>query len=138
MPNRRSFIAALSAGALASRAKADTPFIRTARSGSWSSPATWEGNQIPPAGAKVVIRPQHTVVYDQDSDQAIRMLHVTGNLSFSRDRNTRLDVGLLKIGGDSTEDGFNLSAHNHSEGRPSLELGTANDPIPAGLLRGSR
>jgi len=59
------------------------------------------------------------------------MLHVTGNLRFSRDRNTRLDVGLLKIGGDSTEDGFNLSAHNHSEGRPSVELGTANDPIPA-------
>jgi hypothetical protein len=132
MSTRRSFIAALSAGAVAVRIKADTPFIQSARSGPWSSPSTWQGNQVPPAGSKVQILPKHTVVYDRDSDQAIRMLHVTGNLTFSRDRNTRLDVGLLKIGGDSTEDGFNLSAHNHAETRPSVELGTANDPIPAG------
>jgi hypothetical protein len=92
---------AVSVSALAFRAKADGAFIQSARSGPWSSPATWEGNQVPPAGSKVAILPTHTLVYDRDSDQPIRMLHVTGTLTFSRDRNTRLDVGLLKIGGDS-------------------------------------
>jgi len=132
MPTRRNFIAALSAGALASRVQADAPFIQSARSGPWSSPSTWVGNRVPGGGSKVSINAKHTVVYDRESEDAIRMIHVTGVLTFSRERNTRLDVGLLKIGGDTTEDGFNMSAHAHSDVRPTVEVGSANDPIPAG------
>jgi G8 domain len=79
----------------------------------------------------IEILPGHTVVYDQQSDQAMRMIHVSGTLTFARDRDTRLDVGLLKIGGDSTEDGFNCSMQDHSGARPALEVGTPDDPIPA-------
>src|SRR5262245_44051150 len=81
---------------------------RSARSGLWSAPATWEGGKLPAAGAKVQIRPGHLVVYDVKSDQAIRSVHVAGTLSFARDRDTRLDVGLIKVqpGDDAGEDGF--------------------------------
>src|SRR5205807_1533630 len=41
---------------------ADSPkLIRSARSGPWSAPATWEGGKLPAAGARVQIRTGHTV-----------------------------------------------------------------------------
>jgi hypothetical protein len=68
----------------------------------------------------------------------IRSIHVAGRLTFARDRDTRLDVGLIKIqaGDDASEDGFNCDTHlkppDPTADRPALEVGTANDPIPAG------
>ena len=59
------------------------------------------------------------------------MIHISGKLTFARDRDTRLNVGLLKIGGDSTEDGFNRTLHEHQGAQPALEVGTPDDPIPA-------
>jgi uncharacterized protein (TIGR03067 family) len=112
--------------------------IRSARSGPWSSPDTWEGKQVPGTGARVQVRAGHTVIYDANSDRVIRFIHVAGTLSFAHDRDTRLDVGLIKIqaGDDASEDGFNCDAHlkapDPREPRPALEVGTANDPIPAG------
>src|SRR5438128_1365441 len=87
--------------------------VRSAGNGAWSAPATWEGGQVPAAGARVQIRSGHEVTYDVKSDLAIRSIHVAGALRFARDRDTRLDVGLIKIqaGEDASEDGFNCDAH---------------------------
>src|SRR2546426_6280075 len=82
--------------------------IHSARNGNWSDPQTWAEKRVPKAGERVQIREGHRVVYDVESDQAIRMIHVAGTLAFARDRSTRLDVGLIRIsGGESAdEDGF--------------------------------
>src|SRR5262249_27854303 len=84
------------------------PLVRSARSGPWSAPATWEGGKVPAAGSKVQVRAGHTVTYDLKSEQVIRSVHVAGTLTFARDKDTRLDVGLLRIqpGEDATEEGF--------------------------------
>src|SRR4051794_21819145 len=57
--------------------------IRSARNGPWSAPATWEGNKVPAAGARVQVRQGHTVVYDVASDQPLRSVHVAGTLTFA-------------------------------------------------------
>jgi len=112
--------------------------IRSAHSGPWSAPATWEGGKLPAAGSRVQIRQGHTVIYDMESDRLIRSIHVAGTLRFSHDKSTRLDVGLIKIqpGADASEDGFNCEAHARDlppgQPRPALEVGTPNQPIDAG------
>ncbi len=109
--------------------------LRSARSGPWSSATTWEGGKVPGAAARVQIRTGHRVEYDVASDAVIRSIHVAGVLSFARDRDTRLDVGLIKIqpGDDASEDGFDCDAHIPSSGpsaaRPALEVGTPERPI---------
>jgi hypothetical protein len=89
----------------------------------------------------VQIRAGHTVVYDVRSAQAIRSLHVAGTLRFATDRDTRLDVGLIRIlAGDSTEEeGFDCTAHAKAKsmtpraftdlGGPALLVGTPEEPI---------
>src|SRR4051812_21678476 len=87
---------------------------RTAQSGNWSDPATWTDRHVPAAGDFVQVRAGHRVVYDVDSQAAIRMVHVAGTLTFSRDKSTRLVVGLLKVqrgDEDVSEDGFTCAAH---------------------------
>src|SRR5262249_42850756 len=63
-----------------------------------------------------------------------------GTLRFARDKSTRLDVGLLRIDPDReiTEDGFNCHesaastpAAANPNARPTVEIGTADEPIPA-------
>jgi hypothetical protein len=114
------------------------PLIRSAKSGPWSAANTWEGGKLPAAGARVQVRAGHSVTYDVKSAEAIRSLHVAGTLTFARDRDTVLTVGLIKIqpGEDASEDGFNCDAHlpppDPDKPRPALEVGTPNDPIPAG------
>src|SRR4051794_11729217 len=140
------------------RADGVTFDARTVRSGNWSDPATWEGGRTPRAGDSVQVRPGHAVVYDVSSDAALRMVHVGGVLRFSRERSTRLDVGLLKIqrGEVCAEDGFvcavppdAITAERKSPAkpapsveelanlpepqRPALEIGTADDPLPPGI-----
>jgi hypothetical protein len=111
--------------------------VRSARSGPWSAASTWEGSEVPPAGAKVLIRSGHTIIYDVDSDQAIRSLHIAGTLSFVPDKDTRLDVGLIKIQAaeDTREEGFDCDAHlsqaDESQPRPTLTVGTPERPIEA-------
>src|SRR6476619_3272015 len=87
--------------------------IRSARSGGWSAPGTWEGSKVPAAGSRVQVRSGHTVTYDLKSDQVIRSIHVAGTLRFPHDRDTRLDVGLIKIqpGDDASANGFDCEAH---------------------------
>jgi G8 domain len=115
--------------------------IRSARSGKWSDPRTWAEQRVPRAGEFVQVRPGHIVTYDVNSDQAIRMIHVGGTLTFARDRSTRLDVGLIQVqpGEEATEDGFDCDAHVATAGsepkmpEAALEIGTAEAPIPAGV-----
>ena len=109
--------------------------IRSAGSGPWSAPSTWEGGATPGTGARVQILTGHTVRYDVASDAVIRSIHVAGTLAFAGDRDTRLAVGLIKIqaGDDVSEDGFDCDAHLGEPAagarQPALEVGTADRPI---------
>jgi hypothetical protein len=112
-------------------------WLHSVRSGPWSAPATWEGGKVPAAGSRVQVRAGHAVLYDLKSDKAIRAIHVAGVLTFARDRDTRLDVGLIKIqpGDEPSENGFDCEAHvsapEDGVPRPALEVGTPSAPIPA-------
>jgi G8 domain len=139
MPCPRARLLALAAAlqlVAASAMAAD--LVRSARSGPWSSPGTWEAGAVPGGGARVQIRRGHVVLYDLASERPIRSIHVAGTLRFARDRDTRLDVGLIKIqaGDDASEDGFDcdlhLSADPAEDPTPTLEVGSFDHPIPAG------
>jgi len=118
-------------------ASAQINLIRSAKSGPWSQAETWEGGSVPGHKAKVQIREGHTVIYDVASGPVIRFIHVAGTLTFARDKDTRLDVCLLKIqpGNRATEDGFGCDAHlaemEEGKSRPALIVGSADQPIPA-------
>src|SRR5262245_39315869 len=113
------------------------PIIKSAQNGPWSATATWVGGKVPGAGARVLIKENHRVVYDVKSDAVLRAVTVSGTLSFATDKDTRMDVGLLKVqpGEDCSEEGFDCEAHigvpDPNRPRPTLEIGTANNPIPA-------
>lgn len=122
---------------------ADAPavdVVRSAGSGPWSAAATWEKGNVPQSGDRVVIARGHEVLYDVDSDQVIRGIQVAGTLKFATDRDTRLDVGLIRI--ESTEqyseDGFDCmhipAAHDHAASphhRAALEIGMPDAPLAA-------
>jgi hypothetical protein len=112
--------------------------VRSQRSGPWSAPSTWEGGAVPGAGARVQVRPGHRVTYDVSSDRLLRSIHVAGTLAFATDRQTRLDVGLIKIqrGEDASEDGFACDAHlrqpDPSVSTPALVVGSPECPVAPG------
>ncbi|HEY6167825.1 MAG TPA: G8 domain-containing protein, partial [Verrucomicrobiae bacterium] len=116
---------------------ADALLVRSAKSGAWSDAKTWEGGKLPPAGAKVLVRPGHDVLYDMNSSQPVRSLHIGGTLRFATDRDTRLDVGLIKVqaGEDVNEEGFDCEAHLATPApdapRATLLVGTAEQPVEA-------
>jgi hypothetical protein len=121
---------------VASSVHAQDAWLRSAKSGPWSAPATWQGGKVPATGQRIHIAFGHTVVYDVDSPTVIRAVNVAGTLTFARDRHTRLDVGLLRIAsGEPSEEGFDCDAHSMEleEGaiRPALEVGTPDSPMPA-------
>ncbi len=115
--------------------------IRSAKSGAWSSPATWEGGKVPDAGARVQVREGHIVLYDVKSEKVLRFIHVAGTLSFAPNMDTLLNVGLIKIqpGEDASENGFECDAHApvaNAPGSPTrphaaLEVGTPTQAIDA-------
>jgi G8 domain len=116
--------------------------VRSAKSGKWSDPTTWVGKRLPRSGDNVQVRPGHVVTYDLNSEDAVRILHVAGTLKFSHDHSTKLNVGLLKVepGAECKEDGFNChemaDAPEVIDGKKSeaaLEIGTRENPIPAGI-----
>ncbi len=94
------------------------PHVSTAQNGSWFHPATWVGNQVPQENAKVHIQ-GHSVVYDQQSEVAVRCIEVGGGgrLDFSTTQNTKLRIhGELFILPDG-----------------ALTMGTVSNPIPASV-----
>ncbi len=116
---------------------AEPSIIRSAKSGPWSASETWAGGKVPSSGASVQIRAGHAVSYDLKSEEAIRAVFIAGTLSFARDRDTQLNVGLIKIqpGDNTSEEGFNCDAHlpeaDPSQPKPALEVGTAAQPVEA-------
>ncbi len=113
---------------------ADPPIVQTARSGAWSDAATWDGNAIPKSGDRVLIKSGHAVTYDVKSTALIRGLNISGSLTFATDKDTELNVGLIKIqAGDTySEEGFDCDHAATATGTTPtarLEIGTADRPI---------
>ena len=85
----------------------------------------------------MLIRPSHTVTYDVKVDAALRAVQIGGTLAFARDRDTLLNVGLLRLqpGEQFSEEGFDCDLHQAERDaklpQPVLEIGTAEQPIPA-------
>jgi len=85
----------------------------------------------------MLVRPGHEVLWEVNSSQPVRSLHVGGTLRFATDRDTRLDVGLIKVqaGEDTSEDGFNCDAHlserDPAQPRPALLVGTQEQRVDA-------
>jgi hypothetical protein len=127
-----AFLLCLSAAALA----AEGGVIRSAKSGPWSAAETWVGGKVPTAGAKVHVLTGHAVTYDEQSDDVIRAINVSGTLAFAKDRDTLLNCGLIKLEVSDTysEEGFDcehVPEPDAGQPRATLEVGTPNDPIPA-------
>ncbi len=82
--------------------------VASRTSGAWSAPDTWEGGRVPRTGDQVLVREGHQVVYDVMSDAILRSLHISGTLSFAPDRDTVLNVGLIRVepGNRVVEEGF--------------------------------
>lgn len=110
--------------------------VRSAVSGRWSAGETWEGGRVPTASDVVQILAGHEVMYDAASDAVLRMVQVGGVLRFARDKDTLLCAGLIKVqpGDDLSEEGFDCHGPTKpapGQPQPVLEIGSANEPIPA-------
>jgi hypothetical protein len=117
--------------------------LKSVRNGPWSEPQTWEPARVPKQGERVLVSAKTKVLYDRQGDEVIRLIQVAGQLTFARDRNTTLNVGLLKVQNSErcSENGFRCDLHDvTAAGEPSalpaadmpaLEVGTAAEPIPA-------
>jgi hypothetical protein len=113
----------------------DQSVVRSARNGFWSEAQTWDGEKVPGAGSKVLIKVGHTVTYDGKSTDVIRGITVAGTLAFATDKDTDLNVGLIRIEDreDYCEDGFECDAHlakpDSDKPRPTLLVGTQDGPV---------
>ena len=112
------------------------PDIRSARSGNWSDTNVWKPAQVPRAGDRVLISPGTRVTYDVESQDVIRSVRVAGRLEFARDRNTLLNVGILRIQpGRQATVGAGVEDIHEDRSAPKredsvLEVGTPDNPIP--------
>jgi G8 domain len=103
---------------------ASRPNVHSAQSGSWSSPSTWVGGQVPTANHVVNIDPGHVVTINDTSPVAFTV-GVHGTLQFNPTVNTRLCVTNLMVMGD--------------HGMPSMttvgymEIGTATNPVASNV-----
>lgn len=116
--------------------------IRSIKDGKWSDAKTWEPARVPGAGDRVLIGRNTRVVYDAKSDKVLRLVQVVGSLTFARDCDTELNVGVLKVQNSDTcsESGFacdfaevNVAGEPQGprEGAlPTLEIGSLENPIP--------
>jgi len=116
---------------------ADAGVLKTAKSGVWSAPSTWEAKKIPKAGDKVLIRSGHRILYDVSSNEIIRGMQIAGELTFDPTKDTKLEIGLIRIqaGDEYSEEGFECDAHIATPEKgaklPILEVGSTAIPIPA-------
>ncbi len=117
--------------------------LRSVKSGNWSDRNIWQPARLPGKGDRVLISPDTSVVYDARGKEVIRLIQVVGKLSFARDRDTLLNVALLKVQKSSeySESGFacdfeGVNIAGEPQGPlagdlPTLEVGTLENPIPA-------
>jgi len=132
-------------GTQAPRASADAGIafsLRSVRDGKWSEPQTWKPARVPRAGDRVLVDRGTRVVYDVESEAVLRLLQVVGTLSFARDRDTLLNVGVLKVQNSNvcSESGFACDFLNVNRvgepvnppkgHMPLLEVGSRDKPIP--------
>ena len=113
--------------------------VRSAVDGNWSDPATWEPARVPKRGDRVLVSRGTEVTYDVAGKDVLRLVQVAGTLRFARDRDTELNVGLLKVQDSEvcTESGFSCDFEQDRDeapaaGLPALLVGTPDAPIPAG------
>lgn len=117
--------------------------ITSVANGDWSDAKTWEPARVPQHDDRVLIRRGTSVRYDVQSRDVIRLLQIVGTLRFADDRDTELNVGLLKVQNSDTcsESGFACDFHDvNAAGEPiglpggplpALLVGTPEKPIPA-------
>jgi len=117
--------------------------ITSVRDGDWSDTQTWNPARVPKQDDRVLIRRGTSVRYDARNKDVIRLLQIVGTLRFADDRDTELNVGLLKVQNSDTcsESGFACDFHDVNEAGepvglpggplPALLIGTPDDPIPA-------
>jgi G8 domain len=85
----------------------------------------------------VQVRAGDRVTYDLGASPPIRSIHVAGALTFATDRDTRLEVGVIKVqpGDDASESGFDCAARvpaaDPAAPRPALEVGSPARPVGA-------
>ena len=111
--------------------------IQSARSGAWSSPATWAGGKIPATGDRVLIRAEDHVTLDLPASPEIRSINVCGRLSFALDRDTCLNAGLITVqpGTENLENGgdpVQRTVLHPGKSTPTLEVGMPDKPLNAG------
>jgi len=116
--------------------------IRSVASGKWSEAKTWQPPRVPRSGDRVLISRGTRVVYDVKKTDVIRLVQVMGILSFARDCDTELNVGILKVQNSDKcrEDGFACDflhydkagspAGDQQNDLPTLDIGTPENPIP--------
>ena len=124
--------------------------VRSVGNGAWSNPKTWQPARVPGQGDRVLIERDTRVTYDVRSKDVVRLVQVVGTLEFARDRDTELNVAILKVQDSDhcSESGFACDfAHVNEAGEPeklpdgkhlggklpALLVGTPNNPIPAGV-----
>lgn len=114
--------------------------IQSVANGDWSNPKTWRPARTPKAGDRVLISRGTRVRYDAKQPDVIRLVQVVGTLSFARDRDTELNVGVLTIPHveHCSEQGFACEFEGADSGPktpdhlwPTLLIGTSQEPIPA-------
>jgi hypothetical protein len=86
------------------------------QSGSWSSPSTWKGGQVPGANANVLIPIGLAVTVDGVETASPHTIRVDGTLQFAATKNTSLTVDTLVVNVTGT-----------------FDMGTATNPIASGV-----
>jgi hypothetical protein len=141
------------AASLAFGWSASAEVVRSSGSGDWSAPKTWEAGKVPAAGDTALVREGHAIVYDIKSTATLRALFIAGTVSFAPDRDTEMNVGLIKIQHTEKleENGFDGEPHPADakpkpatgqpgftagclccDGKPALLVGTPEIPIAKG------
>ena len=86
------------------------------RDGDWSDPQTWSTGTLPGSTSRVLIPTGVDVTISAKLAGPVDTIRVDGTLRFATDRNTRLQADTIVVDGSGT-----------------LEIGTASDPVQAGV-----
>jgi len=117
--------------------------IRSVADGDWSNPKVWRPARLPRTGDRVLVSRGTRVRYDANRKDVIRLVQVVGTLEFARDRDTELNVAVLKVQNSDTcsESGFACDFRGVNRAgepgeqfpseRPQLLIGEPQAPIPA-------
>lgn len=117
--------------------------VRSIKDGRWSDASTWQPQRVPAANDRVLVSRGTNVEYDVASREVLRLIQVVGTLTFARDRDTELNVALLKVqdSDQCSESGFACDFHHRTKGgepidapegpMPAFLIGTLENPIPA-------